>query len=373
MKPIAELKHARGLTKLRDTGGLGCRAFVTRPVTVAWSLMIVFCVTARLPADTIRTIDGERVTATVVSSTPRALTVEDRAGARQEIPVETILDVQFDDEPQELRTARNFLGRGRPGDAVAEIEKLVADTTLELMPLVQEELEFVRAAARSELALRGSGSIPEAGKEANDFLRNHPQSLHTYRMIERVGDLLAAAGDNAKAGTYYARLADGPPAIRIRAAAARGRMQAAGGDHAAAVTAFEEAEAIEADDAASLEQKREASLGRARSLGELGRGDEAVEVVDRIFDGADPADVTLLAAAYNALGDAHRGAGRLQDAIIAYLTVDLVYNASPEAHAEALSKLALAWEQVGQLERAREARGTLQQQYPQSRWARSAS
>lgn len=359
MKGFSHVNRERGLPVVRTA--------------VASFFVALFCLPGHVRADTIRTIDGERITASVVSSTPRALTVEERGGTRQEIPVETILDVQFDGEPQELKTARNLLARGRPADAIAEIEKLVADTSLELPPLVQEDLEFVRASARSELALLGSGSIPEAGKEANDFLRNHPQSMHAYRMIESVGDLLAAAGDQAKAESYYARLADGPPAVRIRAAAARGRMRAASGDHAGAVTAFEAAEAIEAADSASLEQKREASLGRARSLGHLGRGDEAIELVNRIFDGADPTDATLLAAAYNALGDAQRGAGRLQDAIIAYLTVDLVYNASPEAHAEALSKLAVAWDQVGQPERAREARGVLQQQYPQSRWARSGS
>ncbi len=96
-------------------------------------------------------------------------------------------------------------------------------------------------------------------------------------------------------------------------------------------------------------------------------------MVDKLLNGSNPEDAELLGPAYVALGDAHQTAGRLQDAAISYLTVDLVYNTNPAAHAEALAKLADVWEALGQPERSREAKSALQATYPDTSWARSGS
>ena len=75
----------------------------------------------------------------------------------------------------------------------------------------------------------------------------------------------------------------------------------------------------------------------------------------------------MLGAAYLAAGD------KDQDALISFLTVDLVYNGSPESHAEALAKLSELWEKAKNPERAREARKLLQESYPTSPWAKKAA
>ncbi len=327
-------------------------------------------------ADVIRTIDGDRLAVTVTGSSREGLTFEDREGSEQQVSVAEIVDVQFDGEPQELRTARNLLARGRSGDALAELAKIDAGTAGSLTDLMKADQAFVTAASNAESALLDSGNggrLRDAGREVLAFAKAHPQSFHYYRTLELVGDLLAASGDTAKASEYYVQLAEGPPAMKIRAATARGRMLLTAGDHAGAVAAFEQAEAIDATDPASLEQKRLASLGKARGLGAQGKGAEAIAVVNQLLDGANPEDAELLGPAYNALGDAHRAAGRLQDAALAYLTVDLVYNTNPAAHAEALAKLAAVWDEIGQPERAREARSGLQASYPETSWARAGS
>ena len=64
--------------------------------------------------------------------------------------------------------------------------------------------------------------------------------------------------------------------------------------------------------------------------------------------------------------------GREQDALISFLTVDLVYNATPESHAEALANLVELWEAAQHPERAREARQLLESSYPATRWAKAA-
>jgi len=325
-------------------------------------------------ADIVRTIDGDRLTVTVTASSRDGLTVEDRDGAQRSLSVAEIIDVQFDGEPQELRTARNLLTRGRSGDALEELSKI--DAAAGLTDLMKADRDFLAAASQAKTALLDASNqeqLRNAGRELLAFATTHPQSFHYYATRELVGDLLAASGDTEKAGEFYEQLAAGPPAMKIRAATGRGRMLLAVGDFAGAVAAFEQAEAIDATDAASLEQKRLAGLGKARGLGGLGKGDEAIAAVNLLLDGADPEDAELLGPAYNTLGDAHRAAGRLQDAVLSYLTVDLVYNTNPSAHAEALAKLAEVWDEIGQPERSREARNTLQSTYPETSWAGAGS
>jgi tetratricopeptide (TPR) repeat protein len=351
------------------------QATLLRGVLAGAAVLVCGSLTA-MGADVLRTIDGDRLTVTVTGSSRDGLTIEEREGGERLVSTAEIVDVQFEGEPQELRTARNLLARGRAADALTELEAIDTDSANNLTDLMKAEQAYIKAAANAEAALLDPGNtdrLREAGREVLAFATAFPQSFRYFRTRELVGDLLAASGDTAKASEFYEQLAAGPPAMKIRAATARGRMLLGAGDHAGAVAAFEQAEATEATDAASLEQKRLASLGKARGLGLQGKGAEAIDVVNKLLNGANPEDAELLGPAYLALGDAHQAAGRLQDAAISYLTVDLVYNTNPAAHAEALAKLADVWEAMGQPERSREARGTLKATYPDTSWARSGS
>ena len=79
-----------------------------------------------------------------------------------------------------------------------------------------------------------------------------------------------------------------------------------------------------------------------------------------------------MARAYNVLGTAYRQTGRTQEALLAFLHVDVLYPSVPEAHAEALANLADLWQQVHQNERANRARKTLEEEYPDSPWTKKA-
>ena len=72
------------------------------------------------------------------------------------------------------------------------------------------------------------------------------------------------------------------------------------------------------------------------------------------------------------LGTAQRQAGRVKEALLAFLHVDILYPGVPDAHAEALANLAELWDQVHKGERANRARQTLQEQYKDSPWAKKA-
>ena len=95
-----------------------------------------------------------------------------------------------------------------------------------------------------------------------------------------------------------------------------------------------------------------------------------IKAVDEILAKADPEDVELHARAYNTKGTALRKTGRTKEALLAFLHVDVLYFAVPEAHAEALANLAELWNELNRTERAMRARDLLESQYANSPWAR---
>jgi tetratricopeptide (TPR) repeat protein len=279
--------------------------------------------------------------------------VEDRGGEIRKVPVDRLRDVQFAGEPQSLRSARGMLSRARAAEALEEVAKVESAELDGAEPTVLADMAYVKAAAAGRVALATGADPKEAGRLVNEFLGKYADSHHFYEVQELLGDLLARAGRGDNALAAYSQLAKGPPAFKVRAAAAKARMLLEQQKYQEAIGEFEAALAVDAGDEAAVAQKRAAALGRARSLIGLGRHDEAIAVA--------------LAAAYRATGT------RDQDAMIAFLTVDLVYNGAPDAHAEALWNLTELWERAQNPERAREARSTLDASYPGSRWAKQAA
>ena len=311
-----------------------------------------------------------RVTATDANE----VQVEDRTGEIKKIPVDQIREVQFGAEPAELKSARSMLLRGRAADALEELAEIGANDLDGAEPILLDEVDYVRAAATARVALAAGADPREPGKLVADFVAKHPESHHAYDMQELLGDLLARAGriDNALAA--FGQLAKGPPAFKVRAASARAAMLLDQGKYAEALGEYDAAVQIRTSDEASAAQKRAAELGRARCLAQLGKPEEAITLVQSVIQQADPEDGEVLGRAYNALGQAYRAvAGKEQDALIAFLTVDLVYNKAPENHAEALYNLVDLWEKGANAERSREARSTLETSYPGSRWTKKLS
>jgi tetratricopeptide (TPR) repeat protein len=314
------------------------------------------------------------VTGKIVGVSADGVDVEERGGETRKIPIDQIRDVQFGGEPQSLRAARSMLARGRAADAVEEVAKVGAGELDGAEPLVLEELEFVKAAAAGRAALAAGADPKDAGRLVGEFLGKHPQSHHFYDMQQLLGDLLARAGKADAALAAYATLAKGPAAVKVRSSAAKAGMLFDQQKFAEAMAEYEVALAIDAGDDASAEQKRGAELGKARCLAQLGKNTDAVALVQGIIKRADPEEKELLGRAYNVLGGAYRAAGdKDQDALISFLTVDLVYNGSPDSHAEALANLAELWEKGKNPERAREVRKLLQDSYPTSPWAKKAA
>lgn len=310
----------------------------------------------------------------VVGMSPTTVSFEQGAAGSiaKDIAVNTIQSIDFEDEPSELKFAKGHVQAGRYAEGLASLNKIKEEAS---RAEIKQDIDFYKAICTAKLALGGSGKIAEAGRMMKSFADGNTKSYHYFEAAEAVGDLLVAARSYKMASDYYARLEKAPwPEYQMRADAAIGRALLAQGKIAEAEAAFDRVLAKNVSNEAAKEmaqtQRTLAKLGKASVLVASKKPDEAVKIVEEILKTADPEDAELLARAYNVLGSAHRQAGRPKEALLAYLHVDVLYSSLPDAHAEALANLAELWEQVHKSERANRAQKALEEEYPDSPWAK---
>jgi tetratricopeptide (TPR) repeat protein len=321
--------------------------------------------------DAVVLADGDRVRGSLVSLSPDAVELEGSDGNVEKFAICDVREVVFDGEPQSLTAARGLLLRRNGPAALAELDKLDRAEIAAAEPAIREEHEYLRIAAGA-LAAQADAARPAAAA-LQAFLKQKPRSHHRYEAQEILGDLLARAGAFDAAAAAYGELDRGPPALRVRSAAMKADLLLRQEKPAEALEEFRAAVAIPTDpaDEASKQQKSEAELGMARCLAGIGKAAEGITAARATIRGADPGDRPLLAKAFATLGACQRAAGgHEQDALISFLTVDLLYNGVPDSHAEALYNLTELWEATKQPERARAARQALLQAYPESSWAK---
>jgi tetratricopeptide (TPR) repeat protein len=314
--------------------------------------------------DVVIKVEGQSM-GDVVQTSATEVTLQARGSSAQtKIPVNEIRIIRYSDEPARLTSARTAIEAGRNEDAVTGLEGIdVADIRRQE---IREDVAFFTALAKARIALAGADqeAVVEAGKLMAAFVKNSPGSYHYYQACEVLGDLYVAVGQYAAARSFYGQVAQAPWAdYQMRAAVALGRALLAEGKTDDALGSFEKVLAIEGTGESATEQRLAATLGKARCLAESGQADEAVNLIQGVIEEADAEQTQLHARAYNALGAAHRKAGRVQDALLAYLHVDVLYFNSPEEHIEALENLVELWEEAQQPERADRETRILQERY----------
>ena len=334
-----------------------------RRVILAVAVCLVTSAVAQ--ADAIKRIDGQ-VMGDVTETSSLEVTVTLR-GAPTKIPVNEIETIRYSDEPARLNTARTAIEAGRYEDAVTGLEGINLDEIKS--PFIKQDVQFYTALAKARIALAGADpdAVVEAGRLMAAFVKDHPTSYHYLQACEIVGDMLVAAGKYTASEDYYGRVANAPwPDYKMRAGVALGRALLAEAKTDEALKYFDNVLATEASGESAARQRLAATLGKARCQAEAGQSDEAIKLVQEVIDKGNPEEAELYARAYNAQGLAHRKAGRIQDALLAYLHVDVLYFTPPKEHIEALENLIELWEQVQQPERADDATQILQERYHRS-------
>lgn len=322
-------------------------------------------------ADKVRLLDRTEISGEIAATSPNEVEIKDaRDEEVKKIPIDKIREVGLAGEPDSLRNARGMLLRGDAASALQELTKVDQAELDGASDRLLAEMQFVKAAALARQATLTGNGLVEGEKALRDFVAKNPKTHHFYRAAEILGDLLSKAQKFPDAANVYTALEKGPPAMKVRAGSAKADLFFAQGKFAEALKEFDNASQVQTDpkDTASEQRKLEASLGRARCLARLEKGDDAIALVQQVVKAADPEERDMLSKAYTVLGDAYRASGKEQDALIAFLTVDLVYNSQPESHAEALFNLVQLWDKAQNPERARQAKKVLEDAYPDSPW-----
>ena len=316
--------------------------------------------TIALAVDTVKTADSN-VLGKVTKMSALEVTVETGA-VQKPVPVNQIEVIYYENEPTMLKSVRAAIAAGRYEDALSTIEKIPADSVSRNE--VKQDIEFYTALCGAKMALGGNGDIKAAGGVMSDFVRGNSGNYHYFEGCLVVGDLLVAIGSFDTAETYYGQLAKAPwPDYQMRAGVAVGRAKLAGGKAPEALKSFQAVLDTPGQGAAADSQRLAATLGKARCLAEAGNPAEAIKLVQGVIDNASAEELQLHAQAYNALGAAHRKAGRTKDALLAFLHVDVLYFAASAEHVEALRNLAELWNEVQKPERAIAAAQTLKERY----------
>lgn len=321
-------------------------------------------------ADRVRLARGNE-TGEVTDMSPLEVTINKGLPGSRTVPVNQVKSIQFEGEPPELTQARVNAGNGAFAKSAQLLSKVDANQLQR--DFIKQDIEFYQAYCAARLALGGDGQITDAGRLLNLFVRNYPNNYHYLEASELMGDMLMANGRFENAQKQYAELAKAPwPEYKIRAAISVGRTLQAQNKHAEAIQQFDVALAITDEGADAQNQKLMATLGKAVSLTETGKVDDATSMIEKVILDADPQQKELQARAYNAQGVCYEKAKQTKAALIAFLHVDVLYSNVPDAHAEALSHLIPLWKAVGQEDRAREAREMLEKQYGSSHWAKES-
>ncbi len=344
---------------------------------------------AGMAIDVIHTNKGEILGAIVATDT---LKVDCQVSPSQikHVPVNEILSIDYAGDIPDWKAARQDTLAGRYAKALKRLEgsKRTSDRAE-----VNQDVAFYKALCAAKLALGGTGEIDEAGNLMRAFVNDNPTSYHFFEATETIGDLLTAKKLYAKAAEYYRQLEKAPwPDYKMRAGVAIGRSLLQQGKLSEASAAFDQVMAIESDDNLAKIQKIAAYLGKADVLIAAKKPMEAAKLIETFLekataenspsqnsasgdkDGAAAKGILenapLMAKAYNIRGTAERQAGHNKAAVLAFLHVDLLYSAVPDAHAEALANLIDLWGELHKPDRADAARKTLKEKYPQSRWCK---
>jgi len=344
-------------------------------MTALAGVFLAFSMSLLLAFDAVATKKGKPPTKGKVTEITKEVVKVEVNTVVQEIPVNEVRDIQYEEDTLDIKTARVLMRNGEFDEA---LQKLNAINVAELPrdPFMKDDVDFYKAVCTARLALGGAGDKTAAAKIVGGFLSTHPNSYHYYDAVELFGDMQVSLSDFPKASTAYGVLAKAPwPEYKLRATVLEGRaLQGQPGKAADALTKFESVLADSASGPLADEQKLHASLGKAVAMAQTGKPADGIKILEGIIEKGNPqTDSLLFARAYNAMGACYRADKDNKEAVknaqLAYLHVDLLFSQDPEQHAEALYYLVQLWNAANYPERADRCKSILNEKYAGSRWA----
>ena len=312
---------------------------------------------------------GESVQGTIANITKTGLEVE-QTGKSAKIPVTDIAEIRWDGEPPELNITRIRERNGEYAEALKSYESLIGGIDAAKTNL-KTDVQFLIARTLAQQAMTDPAKKDAAVKALNDFITSNANSIRYYDAIQWLGKVQLAADEFGPATVTYQRLAGAAvPELKMAGQNALGRVKLKQEDYAGALAEFDKVLKAGGSGPAALRQQFAAELGKALVLQQQGDHEGALKTLDDVIAKASADDTEVQAEAFVRKGASLQALGKTQEALLAFLHVDILFAGQPEPHAESLFHLTKLWETVGKAERSAQARRTLTTDYPASTWAK---
>ncbi len=334
------------------------------PLNSAWSADIVF-----------RKGSDKRIGGEVKSQSKTELVIMAGPGNNKEerIPANEIERVEWDGEPASMKLARSAEERGNLQDALTKYQE-VAGNLESSQTNLKTDLEFLIARVTAKLAKGDSAQVDEAIQKLDAFRTSNANSFRYYDALLTLGEMHMVKKEFAQAEPIFDQLLGEVPweDYKMAAKVAKGRLLLRKDELREAQGLFEEVVGQAARTDAEKARQFEARLGLATCLQRQNQFEKAADALDEIIKEAPARDAKTMGEAYLRKGDNLLAAGKKEDALLAYLHVDVLFSAEKDLHAEALYRLANLWNEIGKPSRAAEARSKLISAYPNSEWAKQS-
>jgi tetratricopeptide (TPR) repeat protein len=309
----------------------------------------------------------------ITGSTRTELQLKTGTGNDVTIPANDILSVSWDDATGELKLGLSDENAGRLDSALQRITKSQAESKTD-SDILKAEFEFLIARVTARMALADPSKQDEAIKLLTAFTKSRSDHFRYYEAVALLGQVQLAKQDFDAARKAFDTLGEAPFSdLKLAAKIASGRILMGENKLDEAVGNFDEAAGAAGSTPAEQARRYEALLGKARALSSQGKQAEALAVVDEVTQKAPADDTAVQAEAYVLQGNALQALGRIKEAVLAYLHVDILFPRETAYHAESLYHLSRLWKQIQFPERGLDAQGKLQQSYANSDWAKKLS
>jgi len=335
--------------------------------SVLCCVVVMSCISTASAVDTLYIEGAAAARGTITGYTKDVVKIQQGSNER-EIPVNTITAINWDAEPLDLKNARSSEKSGNISKSL-ELYQKVKENLAGLSKDAQTDLNYLMARAQARLAISNPSKADEAIKALEAFKTANANHFRFYELQQYLGQLYAVKGDTAKATAAFNEMKSAPykdyqMAAQILAADAL----LAGGDVDKAKAEYQTVANMETNSQQELNRKNEARLGLSLCQTKQGQPAEAVKIANDVINETEPTQASVQARAFLRKGDALVALEKPQQAVIAYLAVDLLFASEPNLHAEALHHLSTLWNQIGKADRASDAQARLRSQYPESPW-----
>lgn len=331
------------------------------------SIVLLAAAVSADAADSIVLTTGSSARGTIQKANKDEITIQ--AGTRvQTVPTDEVVRVTWDREPIAVKNARGQEAAGNYAQAL-ELYKEAESGMGSVSDLGKKDLKYLVARTKARWALSDKSKADEAISELEAWNAANPDSFRFYQLHEFLGKVYAAKGDVDKAKAAFTQIAGSKyNDLKMKGRNLTADLLIASDDVPGALREYSAVAAMNASNPLELEQKNKARLGEARCMTREGQPEKAVEVANQVIHDTDKSHPAVHAEAFLRKGDALKAEQKNQQAVMAYLAVDLLFENQPEQHAEALYELSDLWAKVGQPDRASDARVRLEKKYPGSHW-----